>query len=58
MDCSRLNKIFCFCTWKYSTTEKVVITPELVQPIHQGCPLSLNNIPLEQVLTEIRDPFQ
>ena len=59
MGCSRLNKIFCSCTWEILNKKKnLVIFPELVQPIQQGYPLTLDNRPLEWVLTEIRVPFQ
>ena len=59
MGCSRLNKIFCCCTWEILKKRKLVVSiPELVQPFKQGCPLMLGNIPLKCALTEIRDPFQ
>ena len=59
MGFSSLNKYFVVVLGKYSRIRKrVVIPPELVQLIWQGCPLTLGKIPLKWALTEIRDPFQ
>ena len=54
----KVNKISCCCTWEIIDKRKqVVIPPELVKLIWQGCPLTLGDIPLKWALTEMRDCF-